>query len=144
MLGKPFSLLAIFRKPKAGARPARTALAGPLTEAQWAKLRQPEREQDRTLSNGTRRWLGGLPAKMRPNELCTQYPRVANRLALCWGDPMLTECLFDDLMINRRGKRKGFPPAVGGELLRLREFSTYQRKIEEKTDHWRAQATADR
>lgn len=147
MPGRPFSLLAIFRKPKAAARPTRSAAngtTGPLSEAQSADLRQPEREQDRTLSSGAQRWLAALPAEVQPNELCAQYPRVANRLALCWDDPMLAECLFDNLMINRRGKRKGFPPVVGAELLRLREFGASRRKTDERSDHWRAQATADR
>lgn len=147
MLGRPFDLLAVFRKRKASARTERTPAnvsSGPLTEAQWAKLREPEREQDRVLSNAARRWLQSLPARVRPGELPARYPRLANRLALCWDDAMLCERLFDDLMIGRRSKRKGFPPAVGAELLRLRDFSTYQRKIDEKTDHWRAQALADR
>jgi hypothetical protein len=50
---------------------------------------------------------------------------VANRLALCWGDPVLTERLFRDLLNPRRGMhlRKGFPPLVQRELLTLHRLS---------------------
>lgn len=58
------------------------------------------------------------------------YPRVVNRLALCWNDAALTDRLLDDLLIGRRGKRKGFPGPVAEELLRLRRFHDLHREIE--------------
>ena len=91
-------------------------------------------------------WLASLPGPMRPAELCAAYPRVANRLALCWNDPALTERLLDDLLIGRRGKRKGFPASVTEELLRLRRFHDYFRGIEAQETAWeyRALALSDR
>jgi hypothetical protein len=49
-----------------------------------------------------------------------RYPRVANRLALCWSDKVLTRRLFEELLTDQRGGRRGFPPPVRDELLRLR------------------------
>lgn len=60
---------------------------------------------------------------LRPHRLCQLYPRVANRLALCWPDWALTERLFEDLMIDKREGRQGFPREVAAELMRLRRFS---------------------
>ena len=98
------------------------------------------------MSNAAQRWTKSLPVRVRPAALCSRYPRIVNRLALCWTDPALTDHLFDELMVDRRGKRRGFPPEVAAELLRLREWSARQRPVEDRTDHWddRLQAIADR
>lgn len=92
------------------------------TDADWSKERSPQREQDLALADHVLVWLQRLPQRVRPSELCARYPRVANRIALCWSDPLLTEQLFDGLLLSQRGKRKGFPPPVAAELLRLRLF----------------------
>jgi hypothetical protein len=47
------------------------------------------------------------------------FPRVANRLAIAWPDPKAVQEVLDDVLIDRRGGRQGFPPAVQQELLRL-------------------------
>ncbi len=74
---------------------------------------------DRVLSVQARQWLRRLPARERPLALCSMYARLANRLAAVWEDPGQTEAVFDELMIDHRGGRLGFPPMVALELMRL-------------------------
>jgi hypothetical protein len=47
------------------------------------------------------------------------YPRLANRLATTWEDPVQTEAIFEELMIDHRGGRLGFASLVASELMRL-------------------------
>jgi hypothetical protein len=85
--------------------------------------RAPPSERDATLSTIARSWAEQFHAPLRPDRLCQVYPRVANRLALCWPDSILTERLFDELLIDKRGGRRGFPAEIAAELVRLRRFS---------------------
>ena len=139
-------LLSLFKssRPVAPRRPRDPRL--PRTDAEWARLRAPQTERERVLSAPALAWLDALPARVRPIELCAQYPRVANRLALCWSDTTLTDRLLDGLLLDRRGKRKGFPPPVAAELLALRDLHANRPWIEEPEDRWalRLQAFADR
>ncbi len=89
-------------------------------------LRSTPNPRDQTLSNVAKDWWCKLAPDLHPQELCLRYPRVANRLALCWNDAELTEQLFASLMVDRRGGRKGFPKVVLEELLRLRELVTFR------------------
>ena len=93
----------------------------------WEVARRTARESDNALNGTARHWLRSLPARRRPLRLCTDYPRVANRLAWCWPDAELSAQAIDDLLIDRRGGRRGFPPLVQRELRRLREFNAAQR-----------------
>jgi hypothetical protein len=132
--------------PKQTASPDVAAPRPAGKEPEWASLREPQRPMDTALSSMAQDWLQTLPRPIRPAELCTAYPRVANRLALCWNDPALTERLLDDLLIGRRGKRKGFPKAVADELLRLRRFHDHFRGSETEDTVWeyRTLAVSDR
>jgi hypothetical protein len=93
-----------------------------LTDSEWVRLRAPKRDRDQVLSDKATRWRSKLPPEVRPDALCSQFPRIANRFAHCWRDHGLTDYLFDDLLIDRRGSRQGFPPAVDAELRSLRTF----------------------
>ena len=73
------------------------------------------------LSSETTAWLAELPEGVRPKQLALRYPRLANRLCETWGTPAKCEHLLDDLMIDRRGGRKGFPLPVANELASLRD-----------------------
>jgi hypothetical protein len=74
----------------------------------------------------TLRWLASLPAAVQPLALLQHFPRIANRLAQAWSDETaLAEC-FDDLLVDHRGGRQGFPPAVHRELTLLREYMAYR------------------
>jgi hypothetical protein len=106
------------------------------TASDHARMRAPLRDVDLVLSRVAEVWLMALPRPLRPAALCSAYPRVVNRLALCWGDPVLTERLLDDLLVGRRGKRKGFPAPVAEELLRLRRFHDHHREDEAEKAVW--------
>ena len=69
----------------------------------------------------TGRWVEILPAAIQPRALIKQFPRVANVLARSWDDRDSVERYLNDLLIDRRGNRQGFPPDVHLELLNLRD-----------------------
>jgi hypothetical protein len=135
------NLLSLFRPKSAPARRpnrARSTALGVVakTETDWERSRSPQREQDLVLSDQVLGWLQMLPQPVRPSALCAHYPRVANRIALCWSDPLLTEQVFDALLLSQRGKRKGFPPAVAAEMLRLRAFHARHKGTQKGVRMW--------
>ena len=77
--------------------------------------------RDARLSPVATVWLVRLSDELRPLALCDRYPRIANRLAICWEDPQLTALVFRELLEDRRGNRRGFPPDVKRELITLRD-----------------------
>jgi hypothetical protein len=70
----------------------------------------------------TFKWLARVPAEVRPVELLKRYPRVANALASSWPDPVAFRAMLYDLLVDKRGGRKGFGHGVEAELLRLRTW----------------------
>jgi hypothetical protein len=64
-------------------------------------------------------WIAKLPHDVQPIELLRSYPRIANLIASAWEDREATYQYFDELLHDRRGSRKGFPPEVMAELLAL-------------------------
>jgi len=105
-----------------GAKPA--AEAG---GSDWTRVRGPQRDQDRVLQSPTHVWLRRIPSAIHPKHLCRYYPRIANRLAVAWGDRVEVEEIFDDLLHDHRGQRKGFSERVRVEIERLQRF--HQRKL---------------
>ena len=91
------------------------------TPADAAKRRQDPATVNRLLSS-TIDWLASLPPNLRPLALATKFPRVANRIAKEWREPSACRRDFDDLVYDKRGTRRGFPPDVYVELLSLRDY----------------------
>jgi hypothetical protein len=91
------------------------------TSADAAKRRQDPAVVNRLLSS-TIDWLASLPPNVRPLALATKFPRVANRIAGEWREPNACRRDFDDLVYDKRGTRRGFPPDVYVELLALRDY----------------------
>jgi hypothetical protein len=77
---------------------------------------------DEILAPATFRWLAALPPKARPRLLPTQFARIANTLASKWS--VRSDCLayLDDLLIDKRGDRRGFPLALVLELAALKNY----------------------
>lgn len=98
----------------------------------YEQQRAPLREADRSLVMETRLWMLRLPPKLRPVVLAEAFPRVANRLARDWSDNFMLEVCFEDLLIDRRGGRRGFPPAPLRELKRLHLFNMRYRPLIEQ------------
>lgn len=92
-----------------------------MTVQDWVLRRKPLTEMERRLTRGATQWLLGLPQEIRPVELLRRYPRIANKLAEGWSDATVTNENLDELVLDRRGGRQGFPPPVAAELQRLRE-----------------------
>ncbi len=69
----------------------------------------------------TLRWADSLSDSAKPYQLMKTYPRVANRVANAWRDGRALSVL-DELLVDRRGGRRGFPAFVLAELLALREL----------------------
>jgi hypothetical protein len=70
----------------------------------------------------TVRWAAQLPEAVRPYALMRQYPRVANLLAAAATTRASLNGCLADLLIDRRGGRRGFPEEVAQDLLRLRTY----------------------
>ena len=98
---------------------AQSRQAGSERDAAMRRLRSPANPRDAVLSSLAVKWCHGLPADLQPLALCAHYPRVANRIALCWNDKQLTRRLLKGLLRDQRGGRQGFPKAVEPELLAL-------------------------
>ena len=64
---------------------------------------------DQELTRATFNWLAGFAKGVRPEALARTYPRIANRLAELWKKPEQCEQYFDDLLLDKRGGRQGFP-----------------------------------
>jgi len=68
-----------------------------------------------------RRWLEELPPEMRPARLVEQFPRIVNLIAMQWADAAACPAYFEELLVDRRGGRQGFPADVRNEIVRLRD-----------------------
>lgn len=91
-------------------------------EENWAAKRQPEIPSDRKLSGSTVVWMMSLPSNIRPLHLARKFPRIANKLAEGWQRPVICDKIFDELMMDHRGTRKGFPHEVAKEIGDLRGY----------------------
>lgn len=108
--------------------PTLSAQPGAAADAvEFTRLRSPARDQDRVLQSPTHVWLRKIPSAIHPKHLCRHYPRIANRLAQSWGDKAKVELIFEDLLHDRRGQRKGFSERVRVEIERLERF--HSRKL---------------
>ncbi len=74
-----------------------------------------------SLATETVRWLAGLPSDVRPRRLPIEYVRIANALARAWSEPRACLLYFDDLLLDRRGDRRGFSFEVALELAGLKD-----------------------
>lgn len=96
-------------------------VAGAASPAQWKRLRRPSLPTDRALSGQAIDWLLRLPPGLRPEQLGTQFPRIAHALAVVWNEPTACQVALDKLIASERKGRQGFPPLVQRELIALRD-----------------------
>jgi hypothetical protein len=62
-----------------------------------------------------------LPQPVRLNH-SLRYPHVVNRLAELWGSPARMRFYLQDLLLDNRGTRHGFPLPVIAELTAIRNY----------------------
>lgn len=73
----------------------------------------------------TLEWAFKLPRDVQPRELLRSFGRVANLLAANWSDAEATAACFNQLLVDTRGCRRGFPPEVVNELLALQTYHAF-------------------
>jgi hypothetical protein len=95
----------------------------------WTQRRKPPREDDKSLTSETHHWLHKIPSGLHPKRLGRQFPRVTNRIAQAWNDVAETEELFEELLVDRRGGRRGFPQPIVIELQRLRQLHRNRQRV---------------
>jgi len=86
------------------------------------------------LAPQTERWIALLPADVQPHNLSQKYARIANRLCHLWQSP--AECLqyLEDLLMDRRGSRRGFELDIAMELAGIKDhFETQVSHVPQTT-----------
>jgi len=111
-------------------RPVATA---PDSEAAWAKRRMSEPANG--LLKPTFAWAATLPVEIQPRALLYMFPRIANLIAAMWQDTNSSRRYMDDLLVDRRGNRQGFPVDVLRELFALRAY--YDEIRPDKSGPWK-------
>jgi hypothetical protein len=66
--------------------------------------------------------LATIPSEIRPNNIVEKFPHIMNLVAGSWHEPKAFVKTLDELLIDDRGNRVGFPFAVIVELTDLREY----------------------
>ncbi len=89
-------------------------------EKNWSAARYSTGEEQIKVNKEVMAWLTALPPEVRPRALAIHYPRIFNKIAELWGRPLLCEKYLDELLMDERGTRKGFPPDVAAELTVLK------------------------
>ena len=102
--------------------PAGLEAASALRPGRWESKRRPKVATDKALVGRTLDWIVALPEAVRPKTLADENPRIANALAECWDDAARASALIDDLLIDRRGGRRGLPPEIKEELQLLQQL----------------------
>lgn len=90
------------------------------TGSDWTKRRTTEPANG--LLKPTFAWASTLPIEVQPRSLLYKYPRIANLMAAMWPDPNSFRRYIDDLLVDKRGSRQGFPVEVLRELFALRAY----------------------
>jgi len=85
--------------------------------------RRSAQANDSRLTAETVAFLASLDQSVRPYQLSVRFPRIANNLARLWQQPAELGRYLDDLFVDTRGNRQGFPLRILTELVALRELS---------------------
>lgn len=94
----------------------------------WASKRRPPRAIDQALLPDAELWLASLPADARTLTLATRFPRIVNNIVARLRHPRELADYMDELLVDRRGNRSGFPVAVLTELIRLNSYFLKSRR----------------
>lgn len=94
-----------------------------MTEDHPEIVRKDAMPVDGALQQETKAWLLTLPPSLLPKALAKHFPRIANRVARLWAEPVQCERYLDELLFNdRAGNRQGFPPKACMEIMRLKGY----------------------
>jgi hypothetical protein len=91
----------------------------------YEQLRKAPTSVDLELTEEAKQFVASLDLNVRPIETAKQFPRIVNRIASLWKKPFLMDGYFEDLLIDKRGNRQGFPLRIAGEITALQaHYST--------------------
>ena len=119
------SRAAISEQPRSGSAPAKP-------DADWTRDRKNEPANG--LLKPTFAWASTLPVEVQPRSLLYKFPRIANLMAAMWPDPNSFRRYMDDLLVDKRGNRQGFPVDVLRELFELRAY--YEEQYPDLSRPW--------
>ena len=88
----------------------------------WVLAKRRTTEPANGLLKPTFAWASTLPIEIQPRSLLYKFPRIANLLAAMWPDPNSFRRYVDDLLVDKRGSRQGFPVEILRELFALRGY----------------------
>ena len=81
-----------------------------------------------------------LPAEIRPDValILEHYPSIGEKIRQTWGSIELQRYLTN-IIIDERGGRQGFPPAIASAMLRI--YTDHSKLVPEdnKDNLWRSQ-----
>ena len=107
----PLSDVAATAQPRAAGGQAQN-------DVDWTTRRA--KEPATGLLRPTAQWASALPREVVPHGLLSKFPRICNLLAVLWQDPGSLRLYVDDLLVDKRGNRQGFPLEILRELFALR------------------------
>ena len=87
------------------------------------------------LTGGAVRLLDAVAHRCPMRVTAASFPRVLNLLAEVWNDPTRAEHCFEELLLDSRCTRAGFPSEVLGELMTLRTYNAL-RIFPKPVDPW--------
>jgi hypothetical protein len=96
----------------------------PPAETAFNNLRRASDPGDTQLTTEAQALLSTLEDAFKPKELAARYPRIVNKIAREWRQPTSLDPYFQDLLMDTRGNRQGFPLKIVMELSTLREHYT--------------------
>ena len=99
----------------------RSALRQEIPEVTTGATQKPP-SRSPELTGEALRLLIKVDKKVGLEELSLRFPDVLNRIANVWGSSARAERCFDDLLLDSRGTRQGFPQSVIGEIASLRHY----------------------
>ena len=95
------------------------------TEHAWER-HSPRSEEHHVLGH-TQNWLNALPKGVRPVQLPTAFPRIANQLCRLWAETVALDHYFEEKEFGTRDDRTGFPALIKEELLAMHVYSLRSR-----------------
>jgi len=90
----------------------------------FKSMRSTTEGSDSQLTKESTALLASLDDGVRPKELASRYPRIVNKIARDWRMPSQLDRYFQELLMDTRGNRQGFPLKIVMELSTLREHYT--------------------
>ena len=83
--------------------------------------------EDKSIDANGKMLLDKLPEDIQPKVTTEKYPRIVNKLGTLWKRPDEFVEYLDELLVDKRGKRKGFPLSVALELASVKDH--YEMKV---------------